>query len=235
MIRTGLIASVAAAVVSVGAWVWLANTLPAGSDSLPVHWGISGVADRFAPRDEALLIFGLLPGAAIFVALLLALLPYLEPLRENLLRGRRAYLTAWIGVEAMLALLAVGVALVTAQSAGVAPPNVDLLVRAIIAGASVLLMFIGDALPKTRPNFFIGVRTPWTLTSDLAWERTHRLAGRLLVLVGVWGVVAAFVLNGVALAFALSAPLIGVALLACAYSYFVWRNDPDRRRPPQGA
>jgi hypothetical protein len=65
MIRTGLIASVAAAVVSVGAWVWLANTLPAGSDSLPVHWGISGVADRFAPRDEALLIFGLLPGAAI--------------------------------------------------------------------------------------------------------------------------------------------------------------------------
>jgi uncharacterized membrane protein len=114
-------------------------------------------------------------------------------------------------------------------------PNVDLFVRAIIAGAGVILMFIGDALPKTRPNFFLGVRTPWTLTSDLAWERTHRLAGRLLVLVGVWGVVAAFVLNGSALAFSLSAPLIAVALFACAYSYFVWRGDPDRRRPPQEA
>ncbi len=235
MIRTGLIASFAAVAVSIGAWIWLAITLPADAGQLPVHWGISGVADRFARRDEALLMFGLLPGAAIFVALLLSLFTYIEPLRENLVRSRRAYLTAWIGVEAMLALVAVGVALVTAQSAGVATPNVDLFVRAMVAGAAVLLMFVGDALPKTRPNFFLGVRTPWTLTSDLAWERTHRLAGRLVVLVGVWGVIAAFVLDGAALAFALSAPLIGVALLACVYSYFVWRNDPDRRRPPQEA
>ena len=229
MIRT------AATAVSVGAWMWLASTLPTDTGPSAVHWGISGVADRFAPRDEALLMFGLIPGAAIFVALLLSLVPYIEPLRENLLRGRRAYLSAWVGVQAMLALVAVGVALVTAQSAGVATPNVNLFVRAMIAGAAVMLMFVGDALPKTRPNFFLGVRTPWTLTSDLAWERTHRFAGRLLVLVGLWGVIAAFVLNGVALAFALSAPLIAVALLACVYSYLVWRNDPDRRRPAQEA
>jgi uncharacterized membrane protein len=235
MIRTGWIASLAATAASFGAWLWLASTLPADTGPLPVHWDISGVADRFASRDEALRMFALLPGACVVVALLLALIPSIEPLRENMLRSRRVYLTAWIGVEAMLALLAVGVALVTAQSAGAATPNVDIFVRALIAGSAVLVMFVGDALPKTRPNFFMGVRTPWTLTSDLAWDRTHRLAGRLLVLVGVWGVIAAFVFNGVTLAFALSAPLIGVGLLACVYSYFVWRNDPDRRRPPQEA
>jgi uncharacterized membrane protein len=202
---------------------------------VPVHWGFDGVADRFAPRDQALMLFALIPAAGVLLTLLFCLLPRIEPLRENLMRGRRAYLTAWIGVQAMLALTAVGLALLTARSTGAASPDVDLFVRVIIAGAGVLIMFLGDAMPKTRPNFFLGVRTPWTLSSDLAWERTNRLGGRLMVLVGLWGVVAAFVLNGLALAFAITAPLIASVLIACVYSYFVWRGDPERRRPASEA
>lgn len=234
MIRTGLIASAAGMAVAIGALLWLNAVLPQDVQ-VPVHWGFDGVADRFAPRDEALTLFVLIPGAALLLTLLFYLLPRIEPLRENLMRGQRAYLTAWIGVQAMLALIAVGLALVTVRSTGAASPDVDLLVRVIIAGAGVLIMFLGDAMPKTRPNFFLGVRTPWTLSSDLAWERTNRLGGRLMVLVGLWGVVAAFLLNGLALAFAISAPLIAAALIACVYSYFVWRSDPERRRPASEA
>jgi hypothetical protein len=57
----------------------------------------------------------------------------------------------------------------------------------------------------------------------------------LFVLVGLWGVIAAFVLNGIALAFAISAPLIAAVIVACAYSYFVWRADPDKRQSVRGA
>lgn len=234
MIRTGLIASAAGLAVCIGAALWLNGVLP--QDILvPVHWGVDGVADRLAPRDQALMLFLVIPGVGLLLTLLFCLLPRIEPLRENLMRGQRAYLTAWIGAQAMLALVAVGLALVTVRSTSAASPDVDLFVRVIIAGAGVLIMFLGDAMPKTRPNFFLGVRTPWTLSSDLAWERANRLGGRLMVLVGLWGVIAAFLLNGLALAFAISAPLIAAVLIACVYSYFVWRSDPDRRRPASEA
>jgi len=235
MIRTGLIASAAGLAVCVGAWLWMQNALPQDAVQVPVHWGLNGEADRFVTRDEALALFALLPGASVALTILLALIPAIEPLRENLQRGQRAYLTAWFGAQAMIALVSVGFALLTVRAAGGATSDVDLFVRAMIAGAAVLLVFLGDVMPKTRPTFFLGVRTPWTLSSDLAWERTNRLAGRLMVLVGLWGVVAAFVLNGLALAFAITAPLIVAVIVASAYSYFVWRADPERRRPTQEA
>jgi uncharacterized membrane protein len=235
MMRTGLIASALGLAVCIGAWLWLGNALPQDAAHVPVHWDLSGQADRFATREEALATFALLPGASVALTLLLALIPAIEPLRENLQRGRRAYLTAWFGAQAMIALVSVGLALMFARGAGGATSDVDLFVRAMIAGGAVLLVLLGDALPKTRPTFFLGVRTPWTLSSDLAWERANRLAGRLMVLVGLWGVVAAFVLNGLALAFALTAPLIVSVIVASAYSYFVWRGDPERRQPAREA
>ncbi len=229
MIRTGLIASAAGLAVSIGAWLWLQNALPQDAAHIPVHWGFDGQPDRFTARGEALATFALLPGAGVVLTILFALIPAIEPLRENLQRGRRAYLTAWFGAQAMMALVSVGVALLMVRAAGGATSDVDLFVRAMIAGVAVLLVALGDVLPKTRPTFFLGVRTPWTLTSDLAWERANRLAGRLMVLVGLWGVVAAFVLDGLALAFAISAPLIVAVAVASVYSYFVWRADPERR------
>jgi len=237
MIRTGLIASLAAVAVCIGAWLWLSQALPPNIESVPVHWGMDGQADGFASRADALRLLLLLPGAAVVMTLLFSLIPFIEPLGENLRRSRQAYVTAWIGAMAMIALVTVGVAVMTARAAGGAdsPESVDIFVRGILAGAALLIVLIGNVLPKTRPNFFLGVRTPWTLTSDLSWERTHRFAGRLMVLIGLWGVVAAFTLRGVALAFALAAPLIAAMLIAVVYSYFVWRADPNRRRPAQEA
>ena len=53
------------------------------------------------------------------------------------------------------------------------------------SGPASLFVVIGNYLPKVRPNYMMGIRTPWTLTSDLAWDRTHRLGGRLFVLEGI--------------------------------------------------
>ncbi|MBT9446177.1 MAG: SdpI family protein [Hyphomonadaceae bacterium] len=99
-----------------------------------------------------------------------------------------------------------------------------------MAGVGVLFVFLGDAMPKTRPNFFVGVRTPWTLSSDLAWQKTHRLAGWLFVLVGFWAIVAAFTLKGIALAFSVTGPILIVAAVSAVYSWFVWKADPAKRQ-----
>ena len=84
-------------------------------------------------------------------------------------------------------------------------------------------------MPKTRPNFFVGVRTPWTLSSDLSWQKTHRLAGWLFVLVGFWAIVAAFTMKGIGLALSVTGPALTAAAISAIYSWFVWKSDPDRR------
>ena len=231
MIRSGLMVSAACIAVSIAAWSWLAQTLPHNVERVPIHWGISGAPDHFTTRNRAVMLFGLLPGLGLALAALFAVLPSLDPLRPNLAKGRRAFMAGWIGMEILLAVVAIGVAIMSVRSAGGDVGASLIFVRTIIAAVGLLFIFIGDALPKTRPNFFVGVRTPWTLTSDLSWEKTHRLAGRLFVLVGLWGVIAAFLLSGAPLAFAIGGPVIGVSLIAIVYSYFVWRDDPARRRP----
>ena len=132
---------------AVGVWTCVCHAQDAAH--VPVHWDLSGQADRFATREEALATFALLPGASVALTLLLALIPAIEPLRENLQRGRRAYLTAWFGAQAMIALVSVGLALMFARGAGGATSDVDLFVRAMIAGGAVLLVLLGDALVAT--------------------------------------------------------------------------------------
>lgn len=227
MIRTGLIVTAAAVAVMAGAWIWMQGAIPADVAELPVHWGING-PDRFAPRNTALLYLLAMPGAGIATGIVLAVAPFIDPFRDNIRKSSRAFLTAWIGVQAMLALVAIGVAVMTVQHVAGGEGRNEF-VRFIMAGVGVLFIFLGDAMPKTRPNFFVGVRTPWTLTSDLAWQKTHRLAGWLFVLVGFWAIIAAFTLNGVALAIAVACPAMIVAAISAVYSWTVWKNDPDKR------
>jgi uncharacterized membrane protein len=235
MIRTGLVASATALTIVLGAWMWLYSVLPPGAEQVPVHWGLKGSPDRFASRDEAIALFGLLPAAWLLATLLFSAIASIEPLRTNAMKARRVFLTGWIGAQALLALVACGVALMTAASASGAASDSNLFVRVVVAGGGVLVAFIGDALPKTRPNIVAGMRMHWTLTSDLAWEKTHRLAGWLFVLFGLWLVAAAFTLDMLTLAFAAAAPLIAIALTVCVHAYVVWRHDPDRRRSASGA
>jgi uncharacterized membrane protein len=74
------------------------------------------------------------------------------------------------------------------------------------------------------------VRTPWTLASDLAWERTHRLAGKLFLLFGVWALIAAFVAPNDVLTPALAWPAGAIVVVCIVHSYLVWRRDPGRQR-----
>lgn len=229
MMRTGLIFSAAAVTVMAGASWWMEQNIPADVAQLPVHWGADGRPDRFLPRNEALQTYWLLPGVAVVLSILLAILPSIDPLKANIHRSWRAYLTAWIGSMALLALVSVGVALMTVRAA-TGDADSDQFVRWVMAGMGMLFIFLGDAMPKTRPNFFVGVRTPWTLSSDLAWQKTHRLAGWLFVLAGFWAIVAAFTLNGIALALAVTGPVLLATAVSAIYSWMVWKDDPDKRQ-----
>lgn len=204
-----------AAMLALSAWAWV--TLPAGA-LMPVHWNIEGQVDRYDPKEIALLV---MPGTAVFITFLLGFLPRLEPRKQNLAMSAKLYNVAWIG--AMLIMLGAHAAII-AGAMGVAIP-MDKIAGPVLG---VFFALIGNYLSKTRSNFFAGVRTPWTLSSNYAWEKTHRLAGRLFVLIGVTTVVLSFVAGFPWDVATLVVGILVSVVLTVVMSYVYWRRDPDR-------
>lgn len=216
-IRLPLLVSllIIAAMLALSAWAWV--TLPAGA-MMPVHWNLEGQIDRYDPKEIALLV---MPGTAVFITLLLGFLPRLEPRKANLAMSSKLYNVAWIG--AMLIILGAHAAII-AGAMGVTIPMEK------FAGPVLGTFFalIGNYLSKTRSNYFAGVRTPWTLSSNYAWEKTHRLAGRLFVLIGIATVVLSFVAGFPWDVGILVGGLLVSVVLTVVMSYVYWRRDPDR-------
>ena len=102
----------------------------------------------------------------------------------------------------------------------------------VFLGMAVLFSIIGNFMSKIRPNWFVGVRTPWTLSSKLSWDKTHRLAGWLFLLMGAAFAVVAFMHNTWAFAAMFSFDAICLVWMV-VYSYLVYRSDPHPV-PPAG-
>src|SRR5438477_13205836 len=130
-------------------------------------------------------------------------------------------------VNSALTMLALAHFAVVAATVGVPIP----VARLMPAVVGVLMILIGNALPRARPNWWFGIRTPWTMSNDRVWERTHRVGGYLLVVTGVLIAFAAL------LPFAVAPAVIVVALGALAaaslvYSYVAWRQETSRCGAP---
>lgn len=229
MIRPGLIVSAIVIVAMSGIALWAGQHLPA--ENIPVHWDASGTPDRYADREEALWLLWILPGITLFTGLLFCILPNIEPMRENLEKSRRAYNAAWIATMILMLGVHAGISVMMVQ-----PSKGEVLatefVRLVIAGSGILFIVLGNYLPKTRQNWFLGIRTPWTLSSEYTWEKTHRFAGRLFMAAGFASLIGAVILDGIGLVVLLSGSALSVALISVVYSFIVYRGAPDKRVSP---
>jgi uncharacterized membrane protein len=221
MNRRGLLifsAVVVGALLAVSAWAWF--QLPADAQ-VPIHWGPDGQVDGYAGKTIGLF---LLPLVTLGVAALMWVIPVIEPRRANIEKSGKAYAAIWIGVVLMLAAVDL-VAVATAMGA-----DLDMTLIVFVA-TGALFIVIGNYLPKVRSNYLMGIRTPWTLTSDLSWTKTHRVGGRLFVLEGI-----VFILVGLvrpapeALVVVLIGGIVVMLVFVFAYSYRVWEMDPAKRQ-----
>lgn len=222
MIRKGMIFTLplVLAMFAMSAYAWF--SVEPGAQ-LPVHWGIDGQPDRYGNRFEALLLMPLLMTG---VLVLMAILPFIDPRGRNLQRSRPAYLTVWVGTYVFVTLVHAVVVMATLD---ILPDGgADVMPQLIIGGSGLLMMLIGNVLGKARPNWFLGIRTPWTLSSDRAWDRTHRLTGRLMVLGGAMMLIGVFVLPPRAGIILVIIGALLPAAIGVVYSYFAWRADPER-------
>lgn len=219
MKQTGTwIVSLIFVVVMLGVAVWIYPHLPAQTAT---HWDANGNVNGWMPRFWAAAIWPLLMAG---LAVMYALLPVISPRRFEIKPFARTY---GIIVLATLAFLLVVGTIALLAGAGY---HVSMgLVAPIAVGA--LLMVIGNFMGKFRKNFFVGIRTPWTLTSDVVWERTHRLAGWLFVLAGlVWIVGGLLHASPVVLVVA----ALAAGFVPAVYSYFLYRRV-ERHPRSQGS
>lgn len=206
----------------VGMFVLAFATLPTAPERIPMHWGLKGEVDRYGGRLEGLFA---LPALAVFVYLLMLFLPRIDPGRANYERFAGAYYALRVAVLLIFAVL-YGVTHLIIRGVQIDMPKVV----GLMVGA--LFFLLGNLLGKIRPNWFVGVRTPWTLSSKRSWTRTHRLAGWVFILGGIAIMAAGVLKNAVAVAVA-GVVLFGGVAVTTVYSYLVWRTDPDRV-PPAG-
>src|SRR5205085_3618863 len=99
----------------------------------------------------------------------------------------------------------------------------------VLVGA--MFVVIGNVMPRARPNWLFGIRTPWTLTNDRVWERTHRIGGLLFVIAGILLIVAAFAMPATFIPVMIVC-VVTAALVPVAYSYFAWRQELNNVKNP---
>ncbi len=150
----------------------LYDRLPA---SLPVHWGLNGRADGFMEKPFGVYMH---PAMIAFSTGLTWVLPLISPHRFRIEPFAHSY---GLIMLALILIFSWITAIVFAAELGLGVP-VD---RLVLAGIGFLLGVIGNLLGKVTPNFFVGIRSPWTLAHREVWLRVHRLGGRMMVVAGL--------------------------------------------------
>jgi len=207
--RHRFLVAAAFVVVSTVTSVLTAPELPA---RLATHWNAAGQPDGTMSKPAALALLPALTGGLLVV---FALVPRIDPLRENIASFRPVY--DWFVV--------VFSAFMTVIHGGVIAFNLGyefdftLLVLAAVAG---LFYYVGVLLTHAERNWFVGIRTPWTLSSDDVWARTHRLGGRLFKLTALVALVGLFF--GDDAIYFLVVPALLTAGITIAYSYYLYEQ-----------
>lgn len=202
-ILSALFIAAAAALAAV-----LYTDLPA---QIPTHWNAAGEIDDYSPKGWGIVM---LLGMGVLVWIIMKLIPVISP------KGYRTETFAEIVnlFQVVLVAFMSGICvLVLLESYGI---NVRIN-ESIFIGVGLLLFILGNYMTKMRKNFFLGIRTPWTLASDEVWSRTHRVGGPIFMAGGLLLAVSAFLPIR---AEAMAAVVVVIALVPVVYSYFVYRS-----------
>ncbi len=207
--------SIAVVVASLLLAFFTASTLEPGTQ-IPVHWNIYGEIDNYA--DASWVLFGV-PVFMTFMLILNLVLKYIEPRVTHLQQSRGAINILIFCI--LLFMFSLEIAFVFITNGYEVP-----MVKIVVASTGLLFVMMGNYFGKLRSNFFVGIKTPWTLSSDEVWQKTHRLAGKLAVGAGLITMTAIWFVEPVyAIALVLGL-LLPSMLIPVFYSWFLWNHLP---------
>ena len=187
-------------------------------ERVPTHWGANGEVNGWSSRLWGAWMMPLIMAA---LWLLLRAIPHIDPRKANYEKFAGMY-DAFVILILGFLLVMHGVVIAAATGSDV---KMDKIVMPLVG---VFIAAMGFLIPRAAPNWFIGIRTPWTLTSDESWVKTHKLGGPLFVALGLVMALSSLIAPEQAI-WILVAAAIGIVIFLFIYSYRVWKADPLKR------
>ena len=185
-------------------------------DTVPIHWGINGQANGYGPKWVDTFLFPLMSvGLYVLIRVLIAAGPRLGG-RQSTAANLRIARIVVVGIALFMLIIQLGV---IAQALDVGFNMTMVMMLAL----SVLFIFLGNYMGKMRRNFWMGIRTPWTIANSVVWERTHRLGVWLFVAVGLIGIPCSFI--PALRLWGIMVPLIAVCIFLVIYSYVCYQQQ----------
>jgi len=189
---------------------------PQMPEKMASHWNSQGAADDYMPKLWGLF---LMPFVSIAILLMLLIIPKLDPLRANILKFGKYF--------DMFILLIIGFlfyiyALTIIWNLG----TTFNMSTAVIPALAILFYYIGILMENSKRNWFVGIRTPWTLSSDSVWDKTHALGGKLFKLVAVISLLG--LLTGKYAFLFLLIPIFSVVIITLVYSYIIYQKEAKK-------
>jgi uncharacterized membrane protein len=186
--------------------------LPQLPDQVPSHWNDQGQVDGYSSKLTGVL---LMPGILLATLLLLLVVPSIDPRRANIAKFRPQYNVFILCFVLFLAYLYV---LTLLAGLGI---KFDMN-RMLVPALGLLFIFVGSMVRHAKRNYMIGIRTPWTLHSNVVWDQTHKVGGIAFMIAGAFTMVTVFVPQ-----FAFPVMMVSVLLVTVGtivYSYIVYRQ-----------
>ncbi|MFH0847058.1 MAG: DUF1648 domain-containing protein [Chloroflexota bacterium] len=187
---------------------------PRMPEPMASHWNARGEVDGYMSKFWGLF---LMPIMSIGMALLFVFLPKIDPLRANIEEFRGYY---HLFVTLIILFMFYIYLLTLFWNLGKRFDMIQLLSPAF----AILFYYAGVLIEKSKRNWFIGIRTPWTLSSDRVWDKTHALGGKLFKLIGVISL-SGLILPASAFFYIFFISVIGVTLFTLVYSYLEYRKE----------
>jgi immunity protein, SdpI family len=208
-----LIPGLAALIAAAGFSLWAYPQLPA---QVATHFDLDGSPNGWSSRLVASI---LVPAIGLFLVGVFTFAPRLDPRRANYALFSSTY---WIIVNAVLVLMGALHILMLGKALGWA---VDM-TTVVGLGVGGLFILLGNLMTRIRPNWFVGIRTPWTLSSDTVWRKTHRFGGIAFAIAGVC--IAATALVHISwMRYAAFGVAAAAVLGSVIYSYLLWKREQD--------
>lgn len=187
-------------------------------EQVPTHWNFAGEVDDYSSKAVGAF---LIPGIMVLMYGLFWVLPYLDPKKERYAQFAKVYHVfkfLFIFYFALIYLIASLAALDYPVRVGTWIP--------VMVGS--LFLIIGNYLGKIKMNWFVGIKTPWTLSSENVWNQTHRLGGKLFILAGVVMALMPMINNSYRLPLFIVA-IVAAALVPMIYSYYLFYKENKQK------
>ena len=182
-------------------------------DQVPIHWNFQGEVDNWGSKFMGAF---LMPLMAIGMYLLFLILPLIDPKKDKYKQFNKVYLL----FRNLIILMLFAIYIISSLNALGYKIRVEVWIPFLIG---ILFIVMGNYFGKIKPNWFMGIRTPWTLSSDEVWLKTHRLGGKLSMALGFLLIISPS-LPHQSLLFTLIIPIMIVVMVPVIYSYILFKN-----------